>query len=47
MKSEDKLKVIDKIVSVWSEWYSDDKDVEHGMMASISAVLSIEEEDDD
>lgn len=47
MNAEDKLRVIDKIIGCWLEWYSDDKDVEHGMMAAISAVLSIEEEDDD
>ncbi len=46
MKAEDKLKVIDKIIGVWVEWYSDDKDVEHGMMAAISAVLAIEEDND-
>lgn len=44
MKAEDKLKVIDKIIGVWVEWYSDDKDVEHGMMVAISAVLAIEED---
>lgn len=44
MKAEDKLKVIGKIVDIWVEWYSDDRDVEHGMLAAISAVLAIEED---
>lgn len=47
MKAEDKIRVIDKIIGFWLEWYSDDKDVEHGMMAAISAVLAIEEDDDE
>ncbi len=47
MKAEDKIRVIDKISGIWLEGYYDDKDVEHGMMAAISAVLAIEEDDDE
>ena len=46
MKAEDKLEAIDKIICAWFDNYADDKDIEHGILAAIFAVMTIEEDND-
>lgn len=46
MKKADKLKVIDKILTDWAEWYSDKSDiVDHGILTALFSVCSIEDDE--